>query len=394
VLEHVAEVIIIMRSLITVIALGSLSVSSLLGCASPVEADDLDAEQSDEALTSACELGRTCRAPLHLVAARSFSNGPPAKFRSDVQIDQTEFPKTPRIVAQATSRPLTQTTRVGLALRGATPGSSWKVDNLLLVEVLDAVTGTRMDAAFAGYVKGANVMLGGAPLRRLGTEAFEHAAGEINLGSLLPVGQAFRLRVSALDNGVEAYVTDVFADVTPAVAPPPPAPPALSDDPFDPSSCTGPQLTASQVLAKFPHGASSTQLASAIIKVQNRRCNDATGCTAWENGNVATTLGEGSPVFPLQVALNLTVNNDSRKIGMAVDTTAASYHLWQRCWWNLPSYGSTQMVCESLNAKKNTETSTWSGFDKETAVMGDHCYRFVSKGAYAPTTRFGILARF
>lgn len=196
-----------------------VSTMLLVGCAATSDVED-DTESSEDALSAPCELGNTCPASFKLLTAKSFPNGPTGNFRSDVQIEQTEFPKTPRVVRQATSRPFTQDSGVGLALRGATAGASWKVDNILLVEVLDASSGERLDAAFAGYVKGAAVTLGGAALRRIGAEQFEHAAGTINLASLLPKDRAFRLRVSALDNGVDAYVTDVYADVTAPEAPP------------------------------------------------------------------------------------------------------------------------------------------------------------------------------
>lgn len=188
------------------------------GCAS--EADDVsdDADTSEDALSAACELGKTCASSYKLLAAKSFPNGAPANFRSDVRIASSS--QAPRIVRQATSRSFTRTTAAGLGLRGATPGTAWKVSDVLLVEVLDSANGARIDAAYVGDVTSAPVALGGASVRRLGIEAFEHAAGEIDLGAILPTNRAFRVRLTALDLGGDASVTDVYADVTSAPAPP------------------------------------------------------------------------------------------------------------------------------------------------------------------------------
>lgn len=77
---------------------------------------------------------------------------------------------------------------------------AFTVDNLVLFEVLDAASGARIDAAFAGSVGTAPVKLGGAPVKRLGGDGFAFAEGAVDLGSILPRDRAFRLRVSALEN--------------------------------------------------------------------------------------------------------------------------------------------------------------------------------------------------
>lgn len=77
---------------------------------------------------------------------------------------------------------------------------AFTVDNLVLFEMLDAASGARIDAAFAGSVGTAPVKLGGAPVKRLGGDGFAFAEGAVDLGSILPRDRAFRLRVSALGN--------------------------------------------------------------------------------------------------------------------------------------------------------------------------------------------------
>lgn len=179
------------------------------GCAAPGpdESDELEESTDSELNARTCEIAVSCASPMTLLRAIDHGTRPPARYRTDVEIDQTTWPKTPRILRQLTSGRMTAKADASLKLRAFT------VDNLVLFEVLDAASGARIDAAFAGSVGTAPVKLaGGAPVKRLGTDGFSFPDGAIDLASILPRDRAFRLRVSALDNGGRAYVTDVLAD--------------------------------------------------------------------------------------------------------------------------------------------------------------------------------------
>jgi hypothetical protein len=179
-----------------------------IACAAPAEGDGAEtAEASEEELSTACELGSTCPSSLKLLSAIDWGTKPPARFRSDVSVDGI----TPRVVRQLTSRRLTAKGDTTLELRG------FEVDDIVLFEVLDASSGARIDAAYAGTpATAAKVTVGGAATKRLGASAFVFAAGSIDLGGILPRERAFRLRVSALDYGGAARVSDVIADVAQA----------------------------------------------------------------------------------------------------------------------------------------------------------------------------------
>lgn len=185
-----------------------LVVPLFIACAaSPAdEGEELEESADSELSTRTCEIGVSCASPTTLLRAVDYGTRPPARYRSDVEIDQTTWPRTPRVIRQLTSGRMIAKADATLKLRAFT------VDNLVLFEVLDAATGARIDAAFAGAVGTAPVKLSGAPVKRLGADGFSFAEGAIDLGSILPKDRAFRLRVSALDNGDRAYVTDVLAD--------------------------------------------------------------------------------------------------------------------------------------------------------------------------------------
>lgn len=182
-------------------------------CAAPSSEEEGELEESTESELNArtCEIGVSCARSLTLLPAIDHGTRPPARYRSDIEIDQTTWPRTPRVLRQLTTGRMIARGDASLTLR------AFSVDNLVLFEVLDAANGARIDAAFAGSVGGAPVKLSGVPVKRLGVDAFTFAAGAIDLGSILPKERAFRLRVSALDNGDRAYVTDVVADATVAL---------------------------------------------------------------------------------------------------------------------------------------------------------------------------------
>jgi hypothetical protein len=56
----------------------------------------------------------------------------------------------------------------------------------------------------------------------------------------------------------------------------------ITNDPFDPLSCTGTNLTYAQATALFKPGSSTRVLGSYVVKHRSRTCNPVTGCSAWD----------------------------------------------------------------------------------------------------------------
>lgn len=83
-------------------------------------------------------------------------------------------------------------------------------------------------------------------------------------------------------------------------APPDASVPVPSDDPFDPSSCTGASMTADEAAARLGPGATWKTFGAFAIAGRTRTCNTATGCPAWGSAPVvvaASTAGS-SITFP------------------------------------------------------------------------------------------------
>lgn len=180
-------------------------------CAAPQEgSSDDEASSEDELRASNCELGATCASSIRVLDAVDFGSNPPrSRVRRDMLIGTTQ----PWSFRQWTSGRLTAKADLSVALTGAGENDPIVVDNVLLFEVLDASTSQRIAAAFTGYTGSDAVLLDGVPVARLGDNAFQHAARAIDIGALLPKDRAFRVRVSALDYGGLANLTNVVARV-------------------------------------------------------------------------------------------------------------------------------------------------------------------------------------
>lgn len=184
-----------------------------------------------------------------------------------------------------------------------------------------------------------------------------------------------------------------------------------SSDPFDDASCSGTSsLTKQEISRKFEPGQSSVNLGRAVIKIQNRRCDPLTGCSAWEDAkspleihaiDSSKSSGEGA-AFPISGSLSLQSSGPK----LSVEGSSSGYFFTQECSWKTDS---GRMSCEAVVVRNRTgKWRSLSGmevygalfFGSSKAFMGERCYRFVSRSANANyrnahfETRFGILARF
>lgn len=201
----------------------------LVGCGSSTD----DADSSGDALsqgsandvTADCQLGKDCGTSMKLVSA-----GKAHDTNKDVSIDENAV--TYKVGGSARLPTyLLQPGGVSFRLRGATPGSSWKVNKALIVLIFDGKNDNLLDAAYVGQTKGwfgkegikyfnyyvsgvADPVIQWMTLKQLGSDAVEHAAGEIDLGPMMPVNRPFSLEVFAVgDDADDAVVTDIVADI-------------------------------------------------------------------------------------------------------------------------------------------------------------------------------------
>jgi len=126
--------------------------------------------------------------------------------RADLEIDTLVFDRTPWIVAEAAVT-VERAERVDLALAGDAEGTApWSVDNLLLIE--SYVDGALHARAYAGETE--TLWAPEGRIGPIGPSGFTFAAGEITVTRLVPPDRAVVLRFTALDNGIDATVSDLF----------------------------------------------------------------------------------------------------------------------------------------------------------------------------------------
>ncbi len=260
------------------------------GCSSVPEEDELGSTVESE-LQTPCELGNSCPQAFKVLSAKSESSVSRNDVRDDVTVawqGESEFPAA--LFSGATSRKLRYSGEGRVVLTGNAQGTApIRIDDFLLVEVL-AENGAVLTTAVLNPT--APVAVDGvppsalAPMPAWGGNGQGWSYAEVDISSILPKNQTFRLRLGAYDVVSVALVTDVYLRTTAAAAPPPPPPPPPVADPFDPASCQGPQWTAAEALTKFAPATVKTKLTDALTVVaRTRACGNATGCTAWASTN-------------------------------------------------------------------------------------------------------------
>jgi len=126
--------------------------------------------------------------------------------RPDLEIDTLVFERTPYAVAEATVT-VERAERIDLLLAGDAAGRApWSVDNLLLIEAY--VDGDLHARAYAGQSEPLWAPTG--RVGRLGPAGFDFEGGAISVSRLVPPGRPTVLRVTALDNGIDAGVSDLY----------------------------------------------------------------------------------------------------------------------------------------------------------------------------------------
>lgn len=128
-------------------------------------------------------------------------------LRSDLVMHTGSWDRTPYFMAppQEFELNLKRIDRACLA-GDAKGGSGWRVDNYLLIELFDSSGRLIKDGVIGGHE---GVSRNGKRVSELGN-GHEQGPCAVNLKSFLPVGQPFRMKVSAMDYGGVGYVSDVW----------------------------------------------------------------------------------------------------------------------------------------------------------------------------------------
>ncbi|WP_257459765.1 hypothetical protein [Archangium lipolyticum] len=132
--------------------------------------------------------------------------------REDVEIDTREFERTPRVVATGET-PLVQLSGARARLYGDAAGTKgFKVDNFILLEVLDA-SGRVLNRSAVGFSE--NVHMGREVVDSVGPRSFHFEPGQVDLTTRLPESEPFQVRATVLDYSGVGRVTDVFLVLEP-----------------------------------------------------------------------------------------------------------------------------------------------------------------------------------
>lgn len=166
-------------------------------------------------LVAGCAHGPAASAAAHsvqlLTATAEAETTARTETRADLEVETTDFERTPRVVATGETALLTGGDFDARLYGDADATTGFSVDNCILVEVLGA-DGRVLRQAVIGSVPG--LSQGAERIDSLGPSQFQFGAGEVSLTPLLPESGAFRLRATALDYGGVGRVSDVFVRFT------------------------------------------------------------------------------------------------------------------------------------------------------------------------------------
>lgn len=151
---------------------------------------------------------------------------------------------------------------------------------------------------------------------------------------------------------------------------------AVSNDPHDPSSCTGAPLV---LASKFPMGASVVVLAPYTMKYEQRSCTDFTGCGSWGPSTPSWGPSGSGKVWLKVTTGGIIVAVVDNNAGSASGTPV--YNLGMDCAlgagvWNCNRYRDTEIV-EGANFLKFEGKDKFSGVELPVyGVVLANCARF------------------
>lgn len=132
--------------------------------------------------------------------------------REDIEIDTRDFERTPRVVATGET-PLLRLDGARARLYGNEAASEgFTVDNCILLEVIDE-RGKVVNRGVVGFSD--PVDIGRERVDNIGPMAFAFEAGAVDVTTVLPESDAFKLRATVLDYSGVGRVSNVFLVLEP-----------------------------------------------------------------------------------------------------------------------------------------------------------------------------------
>jgi hypothetical protein len=131
--------------------------------------------------------------------------------RQDLAMQTKRWDKKPSVMTELTTDTLflDRPRRVSLA-GDAGGGKGWRIDNILLVEVLDHSDNVIKQGMIGRLADADQLLSHGKRMAQYGPNSMIFSGKQVDIGPLLPVKKPFKLKVSALDYGEFGEVTDVY----------------------------------------------------------------------------------------------------------------------------------------------------------------------------------------
>lgn len=132
--------------------------------------------------------------------------------RADLEVETTDFDRTPRVVATGETPLLTADGSDAFLFGDEAATQGVDVDNCVFLEVLSA-DGRRLRSVVIGSIPG--LSQGKERIDSLGPSRFQFGPGEVQLTSILPEQGAYKLRATVLDYSGVGRVSDVWVRFVP-----------------------------------------------------------------------------------------------------------------------------------------------------------------------------------
>lgn len=130
--------------------------------------------------------------------------------RTDLTMVTKRWDKKPSVMTEATTDTLILDKPRKITLTGDQEGKKgWRVDNFLLIEILDSAGKVQSQKVVGRLDGGDYVMCNGKRVAQMQSNSVTFAAKQIDI-SPLPVKKPFKLRVTALDYGEFGEVSDIY----------------------------------------------------------------------------------------------------------------------------------------------------------------------------------------
>lgn len=142
--------------------------------------------------------------------ARQLTSAYRSNQRSDLSMQTKKWDKKPSIMTEETTEILFLDKPRKIRLAGDEEGrKSWKVDNFILVEIMEP-NGTVTSRKIVGRLdSGDSVLQDGKRISQLQPNSMMFTPKQVDIGPL-PLKKPFKLKVTALDYGEFGEVTDVY----------------------------------------------------------------------------------------------------------------------------------------------------------------------------------------